>query len=63
MTSVFKDLSHQKRLTMSQKTKFENEQQRAMNEDVKSHMKSEYLARKQLLIMELKEINEQLEKL
>lgn len=49
---------------MEQNTKFENEQQRAMKEaEISKHMKEEYLARKQLLITELKEINAQLDKL
>ena len=49
---------------MAQKTKFQNEQERTMlEEDIRHHMITEYLARKQLLITELKEINEQLCKL
>lgn len=49
---------------MVQNTKFENELKRAMQEaDVRHHIKMEYLARKQLLIAELREINDQLERL
>lgn len=47
-----------------QKTKFQNEQERAMlEEDIRHHIIIEYLGRKQLLITELKEINAQLDKL
>jgi hypothetical protein len=46
------------------KTKFENELDRAMREEqVRIHMRTEYLARKQLLLTELREINAMLEKL
>lgn len=49
---------------MAQKSKFENELARAMKEaELRLHMIQEYEARKQLLIMELREINAQLEKL
>ena len=49
---------------MSQKSKYENELARAMKEaELRKHMIQEYEARKQLLVMELREINAQLEKL
>lgn len=47
-----------------QKTKFENELDRAMKEEkLRQHMRTEYLARKQLLLQELREVNAMLEKL
>lgn len=49
---------------MVQKTKFENELERAMKEEkIRQHMRVEYLARKQLLLAELREINAMLERL
>lgn len=46
------------------KTKFENEQARALKEaETQAYMKEQYEAQKKVLLAELREINAQLEKL